>query len=369
MSTPRHPPVPSERRAIAVWLLICCAAIAVMVVLGGVTRLAHAGLSIVEWRPVTGVLPPLSDAEWEEAFAAYRQFPEYQKLNRGMVLAEFQSIYWLEYLHRLWGRAIGVLFLVPFLWFLVKRTISGSLAAKLAGLFLLGGAQGALGWYMVKSGLADRPDVSAYRLTAHLGLALWIYAYGLWIALRLLGAGAEHRAPAPLRGFALALVGLVGISVLSGGFVAGLDAGFAYNTFPLMGDRIVPDELWLLDPRYRNFFENPATAQFTHRVLAVLTLIAVLAFWLRGTRVPLPPRPRLASRCLVGAVLLQLALGIATLVLVVPLPLAAAHQAGAVLLWTAALWTAAELGHDPPPDRGRRPSAPTPRERPRRFPM
>ncbi len=328
----------------AVWLLVCCAAIAVMVVLGGVTRLAHAGLSIVEWRPVTGVLPPLSEAQWEEAFTAYRQFPEYRKLNRGMELSEFKSIYWLEYLHRLWGRIIGVLFLLPFLWFLLKRRVSGSLAAKLAGMFLLGGAQGALGWYMVESGLAERPDVSAYRLTAHLGLALVIYAYVFWIALRLLGVGGERPAPAALRGFSLALVALIAVTILSGGFVAGLDAGFAYNTFPLMEGRIVPEGLWLLDPLYRNFFENPATAQFNHRLLAGLTLVAVVLFWLRGRRAPLPPRARLAYRCLGGMVLVQLGLGIATLVLVVPLPLAAAHQAGAVLLWTAVLWTVAELG-------------------------
>ena len=344
MSAPVHRPSTPSRRAVAVWLLLVCAAIAAMVVLGGVTRLAHAGLSIVEWRPVTGVLPPLSDAQWEEAFAAYRQFPEYQKLKRGMDLSQFKSIYWLEYLHRLWGRLIGVLFLLPFLWFLIRRTISGTLAVKLVGMFLLGGAQGVLGWYMVKSGLVDRPDVSAYRLTAHLGLALLVYGYGLWLALGLLGAGTEHEASGRLRTFVAALIGLVGITILSGGFVAGLDAGFAYNTFPLMGGQLVPEGLWLLEPVYRNFFENPMTAQFGHRVLAILTLVLITVFSLRAGSAPLPARARLACRGLLGAALLQVGLGIATLILVVPLPLAAAHQAGAMLLWTAALWTAIELG-------------------------
>ncbi|MGH8565744.1 MAG: COX15/CtaA family protein [Gammaproteobacteria bacterium] len=345
MSAPVHRPSPPPRRAVAVWLLLVCAAIAVMVVLGGVTRLAHAGLSIVEWRLVTGVLPPLSDAEWEEAFAAYRQFPEYQKLNRGsMDLSQFKSIYWLEYLHRLWGRLIGVLFLLPFLWFLARRTIPGALAVKLAGMFLLGGAQGVLGWYMVKSGLTDRPDVSAYRLSAHLGLALLIYGYGLWLALGLLGAGTERPASGRLRTFVAALIGLVGVTILSGGFVAGLDAGFAYNTFPLMGRQLVPEGLWLLEPVYRNFFENPVTAQFGHRVLAILTLVLIAVFWFRAGSAPLPARARLACGGLLGAALLQVGLGIATLLLVVPLPLAAAHQAAAVLLWTAALWTAIELG-------------------------
>ncbi|MGQ0592553.1 MAG: COX15/CtaA family protein [Gammaproteobacteria bacterium] len=344
MSALVHRPSPAPRRAVAVWLLLVCAAIALMVVLGGVTRLAHAGLSIVEWRPVTGVLPPLSDAQWEQAFAAYRQFPEYQQLKRGMGLSQFKSIYWLEYLHRLWGRLIGVLFLLPFLWFLARRTISGVLAVKLVGMFLLGGAQGVLGWYMVKSGLADRPDVSAYRLSAHLGLALLIYGYGLWLALGLLGAGTERPASGRLRTFVAALIGVVGITILSGGFVAGLDAGFAYNTFPLMGGQLVPEGLWLLEPVYRNFFENPVTVQFGHRVLATLTLLLIAVFWLRAGSAPLPARARLACRGLLGAALLQVGLGIATLLLVVPLPLAVAHQAGAMLLWTAALWTAAELG-------------------------
>ncbi|MGH8473272.1 MAG: COX15/CtaA family protein, partial [Gammaproteobacteria bacterium] len=203
-----------------------------MVLLGGVTRLKHAGLSIVEWQPLTGILPPLSAPAWEDAFAQYQRYPEYQKLNRGMTLGEFKSIYWLEYLHRLWGRLIGIAFLVPCLYFTLRHRIGRALIPRLAMLFALGGLQGALGWYMVKSGLVDRPDVSQYRLSAHLGLAAFIYGYMLWVALGLLRP--RTAAEGALPRYCFAVLGLVFATLLSGGFVAGLDAGFAYNTFPLM---------------------------------------------------------------------------------------------------------------------------------------
>jgi cytochrome c oxidase assembly protein subunit 15 len=334
----------NRRRAIGVWLLVVAGMVFAMVVLGGLTRLGESGLSMVEWRPVTGWLPPLSQEAWEQAFGAYQQFPEYQKLNAGMTLAAFKGIYWLEYLHRLWGRLIGVAFALPFLFFLVKGWIDRGLASRLFGMFVLGGLQGVLGWYMVKSGLVDRPDVSQYRLAAHLGLALVIYGYILWVAFGLLAPprSAASASPASTRG-AIAVAGLVLVTAVAGGFVAGLDAGFAYNTFPLMDGELVPQHLFAATPMWRSFFEDVTTVQFTHRILAMLTLLAVLAFrWsLHGRH--LAPTARRAANLLTGWVFVQFALGVATLLSIVAEPLAVAHQASAIVLWTLALWTMFEL--------------------------
>jgi cytochrome c oxidase assembly protein subunit 15 len=317
----------------------------VMVVLGGVTRLTHAGLSMVEWRPLTGILPPLTTAEWEEVFAAYRQYPEFQKLNRGMDLAGFKAIFWLEYMHRLWGRAIGVVFVLPFLYFLARRRIARSLAPKLAIMFVLGGLQGFLGWYMVRSGLVDRPDVSQYRLTAHLGAAIAIYGYMFWVALDLLlpGLTTPVETQQPLRRFGLALLAMIAVTVLSGGLVAGTDAGFAYNTFPLMDGRLVPGGLLDMEPSLANAFENIIMVQFNHRVLAIATALLSLALWLLARRAHLPPRARAAFHALLGAATLQFGFGVATLLSVVALPVAAAHQAGALVLLTALLWALFEV--------------------------
>ena len=337
---------PDARRVIALWLLVCCAMIFAMVVIGGLTRLTHSGLSMVEWRPLTGLLPPLSAAEWEQAFAGYRQYPEYRALNDGMTLAEFKTIFWLEYVHRLWGRAIGVVFLAPFLYFLVRGRIERTLAPRLVAMFVLGGLQGLLGWYMVKSGLVDRPDVSHYRLAAHLGAAFLIYGYVFWVALGLLFRERAAEGEARLRGlrrFALAVAALVVVTVLSGALVAGLDAGFSYNTFPLMDGRLVPDGMLAMQPAAANFLDNVITVQFDHRALAVTTAIMSVIAWAWARRAPLPARAALAFRALLAAALLQVALGIATLLSVVALPLAAAHQAGALVLFTAVLWVLHEL--------------------------
>jgi cytochrome c oxidase assembly protein subunit 15 len=333
-----------RRRTIGVWLLAVAGMVFAMVVLGGFTRLTESGLSMVDWRPLTGWLPPLSQEAWEQAFGAYQQFPEYRKVNTGMTLAEFKGIYWLEYLHRLWGRLIGVAFALPLLFFLVKGWIDRRLAWKLSGVFLLGGLQGVLGWYMVESGLIDRPDVSPYRLAAHLGLALLIYGYILWMAFGLLAPprGAASASPAARRGV-IAVAGLVLVTAVAGGFVAGLDAGFAYNTFPLMDGELVPRQLFAATPMWRSFFEDVTTAQFTHRVLAMLTLLAVPAFrWsLRGRH--LAPTARRAANLLTGWVFVQFALGVATLLSIVAVPLALAHQASAMILWTLAVLTIFEL--------------------------
>ena len=334
-------------RAVAGWLLACCALVFAIVVVGGVTRLTRSGLSITEWQPIVGALPPLSPADWEAAFAKYRDTPEYRLVNHAMTLAEFKGIFWWEYFHRLLGRLVGVAFLLPLLWFAARRAIPRGYGWKLAGIFALGGLQGALGWYMVRSGLVDDPRVSQFRLTAHLGLAFAIFAAMFWVALSLLDparmreAGARERSA---RRFAYAFAALVFVMVLTGGFVAGIRAGFAYNTFPLMNGHVVPPEIMLIDPWWKNFFYNMATVQFDHRLLAwVLALAAPVLWWKVRAAAGAPARARTGARLLLALLAVQIALGIATLVHAVPLPLAAAHQAGALLVFAAALGLAHAL--------------------------
>jgi heme a synthase len=333
-------PVPTPH-AIAVWLFACCALVFAMVVVGGVTRLTHSSLSITEWQPIVGTLPPLSPDAWQEAFAKYQATPEYRQVNHGMSLAQFKGIFWWEYFHRLLGRAIGVVFLVPYAVFLWRRRIPAGYAGALLGIFALGALQGALGWYMVQSGLVDDPRVSQFRLTAHLGLAFAIFAAMLWVALSLVAPRQTSRAARQARGvrrLAMAVVALVFVMVLSGGLVAGLRAGFAYNTFPLMNGHLVPPELLMLDPAWKNFFWNMATVQFDHRAigLVVACTIAWLA-WRLAAAPALPERAVRGGRWLLAMLVLQVALGVATLIYVVPLPLAAMHQAGALLLFALAL--------------------------------
>ena len=335
------PPVPESTapvRAIAIWLLLCCALIFAMVVLGGVTRLTGSGLSMVRWEPLSGVIPPLNLAAWQAEFVHYRQFPEYQKVNVGMTLAGFKTIFYFEFAHRLLGRTIGLVFLLPFLYFLWRRRLPRSLAPHLVVMFVLGALQGLLGWYMVKSGLADVPHVSQYRLTAHLAAAILIYLYMLWVAFSLLASNRPRIALAPYRTFAAVLGVLAVATVLSGGFVAGLKAGHAFNTFPLMAGQWFPPGYIMLEPAWRNFFENIPTVQFNHRVLAITTYLLVLAFtgkaWrdmqLTGQRKPLGLLALVAT--------LQVALGIATLLLHVPVTLAASHQGVALLLLSVMLY-------------------------------
>ncbi len=341
----------TARRQVAAWLLLCCALVFAMIVVGGITRLTHSGLSIVEWQPIIGALPPLDQTQWEEVFHKYQQTPEYQQVNQGMSLAEFKAIFWWEYLHRLLGRLIGLVFLLPFVYFLLRKKIDKAWAPKLAVIFLLGGLQGALGWYMVKSGLVDDPRVSQYRLTAHLGLAFLIYGAMFWTALSLLYPKASRRmadSRRPLRRFSWIITGLIFLMVLLGGLVAGIRAGFAYNTFPLMNGHWIPPEIFMLKPWYLNFFNNMATVQFNHRLIAwVLFLLAPL-FWFSSRRAALTPHARLAGNLLLAMLLVQITLGITTLVHVVPLPLAAAHQAGAVLLFSCALLVNQALLPDAP---------------------
>lgn len=328
----------ARARPVGWWLLGCAAMVFAMAVIGAITRLTESGLSIMEWAPISGALPPLDDAEWRRLFALYQEIPEYQQLNAGMSLEEFRRIFWWEWIHRLWGRLIGVVFLLPFLWFLLARRIPPGLAPHLAGLFLLGGLQGALGWFMVASGFAERTDVSQYRLAAHLALALAIYAYLLWVALGLLWPrpGMQGRARG-LRSALLGLTGLVALTIVSGAFVAGLNAGLIYNSFPLMDSRLVPTGYDLLDPWWLNLFENVAAVQFNHRLLAVTSVLLALALAGLGAATQRAPELRLAMIGVGAAALLQFGLGIATLLAVVPVWLGALHQAGAILLLSALL--------------------------------
>jgi cytochrome c oxidase assembly protein subunit 15 len=329
-----------DARSVAVWLLVCCALLFAMVVVGGVTRLTHSGLSITEWQPIVGTLPPLSDAQWNEAFLKYQATPEYNQVNRGMSLQAFKGIFWWEYFHRLLGRAIGVVFLVPLLWFAVRRRIPAGFAPQLFGIFLLGALQGVLGWYMVQSGLVDDPRVSHFRLTAHLGLAFAIFAAMFWAALSLLAPKqpVSGKRMLSLGRFAIALAFLVFAMVLSGGLVAGIRAGFAYNTFPLMNGHLIPPEIMMIDPWYLNFFDNMATVQLDHRLLALALVLLIAMFWWRVRAAPeASRRARVGAHVLLALLVVQVGLGIATLLLVVPLPLAAAHQAGALLLFAASL--------------------------------
>jgi len=333
---------PAPSRAVGIWLLGCAAMVLAMAVIGAITRLTESGLSIMEWAPLTGALPPLSQAEWERLFALYRQIPEYQQVNAWMGLEEFKTIFWWEYIHRLWGRLIGIVFAVPLAWFWWRGRIDRPLGKKLLIALALGALQGGLGWFMVASGFADRTDVSQYRLTAHLGLALVIYGYLFWLALAVLWPRPERsRDPAVgrLRRALLWLLALVAVTIASGGFVAGLNAGMTYNTFPLMDGQLIPPGYGDLSPWLLNLFENIAAVQFNHRLLAVTTVALALVLWLWSLSRDISPAAHGGFAALAILALVQLALGITTLLLVVPVTLGALHQAGAILVLTATLWT------------------------------
>ncbi len=333
--------MPSERdsRAVAVWLLAMCALVVLMIVVGGATRLTDSGLSIVEWRPVTGAVPPLSQADWVAEFEKYKTIPEYHQVNLGMTLDEFKTIYWWEWGHRFLGRIIGLAFLIPFIVFAATRRLSRALSVKLFAVFMLGGLQGALGWWMVSSGLTERVDVSQYRLAAHLGLAVLLFAAMAWIALdlieerrRAVQKGGGHR----LAPFAVALaIGVYG-QIILGAFVAGLRAGRVYNTWPLMEGRFIPEDYFSGAPRLADVFETAAAAQFNHRLAAYALFAAAAAFLFVARKTALAPRAGL----LFFAVLMQGALGVWTVIAATPLALGLAHQAMAILVLSAALYLA-----------------------------
>lgn len=336
---------PLENSAkVARWLFLLCGLVFAMIVLGGVTRLTGSGLSMADWRPIMGVLPPLNAEDWERAFDLYRESPEFRLVNPDMDVDGFKGIFWLEYLHRLLGRLIGLAFAVPFAWFVWRGYIRKQEWPKYALMFVLGGLQGLLGWYMVKSGLVDNPRVSQYRLAAHLTAAIAIYAYMFWVALSLLLRGHET-VRHPWFGRTLALAALVSITVLSGAFVAGLDAGLLFNTFPKMGDYWIPPGAFALEPKWLNLFENLATVQFQHRVLAITTFVVIVVYWWFAGKAGMPARLRRWVNGLLHVAVLQVALGISTLLLMVPVLLAAAHQATALILFTVVLYLCHGLLH------------------------
>lgn len=354
-------------RAVSRWLLVVAAMVWAMVVLGGATRLSGSGLSIMEWAPIMGAVPPLSDAEWQRLYDLYRTIPQYALVNQGFGMEGFKRIFWLEWAHRFWGRAIGLVYAGGLLWFWLRGRIPAGLKPRLLLLLALGGMQGAVGWFMVASGFeAARTAVSPWRLVAHLGLALALYAALLWTALGLLVPRDE---PPPgalpawrsVRRQVQASVWLLAAAMLAGGFTAGIRAGLDYNTFPLMDGRLVPEGYWRLEPAWLNLAENVAAVQFNHRLLATLAGLAALGAALAAWR-RLPDGPaRRACLGLGAAVALQYALGVATLLLVVPAWLGTLHQANAVLVLTAALLALRRLPPAAEPEPARPPRAPVPR--------
>ena len=311
----------------------------VMIVLGGATRLTGSGLSIMEWAPLSGVLPPWSEAEWQRLFTLYQHIPQYALVNDGFGLDGFKHIFWLEWTHRLWGRLIGAVFLVPLVVLGIRGAIRRALWLRLAGLFVLGGLQGAVGWFMVASGFAaDSTAVSAYRLVAHLSLALLLYSALLWTALSTLRSGPVRPQRSRLLSVLLAAaVVVLPLTIVAGGFVAGLHAGLIYNQFPGMGAGLFPADYAVLHPLLRNLTENAPAAQFDHRLLATLTALLVTAAALVGLQRSQPRAVRVAAACLGLAVIFQYGLGVVTLLWVVPVGLATAHQAVAVVVMTATL--------------------------------
>jgi len=333
-------------RTIALWLIAVAILIFAMVILGGVTRLTGSGLSMVEWAPIMGTIPPLSEQEWQETFSKYQQFPEYQQKNIHMNLDEFKGIFVFEYSHRMLGRFIGLAFLLPFLYFMFHKRIRPSLTPKLIVVFVLGGLQGLLGWYMVKSGLVKDPHVSQYRLAAHLSAAILIYTYILWVAWSLLRPHPRNewvRGVESLRRHSKIAITLIIVMIISGAFVAGTRAGLGFNTFPLMNGQFIPDGLFDISPFYLNFLENKVTIQFDHRLIAYVLMIYIPFVWYKSTKFALNQKSHMAFHILLFAFIIQIILGITTLLMEVPVTLGALHQAGALLVLTAMLYCLHEL--------------------------
>lgn len=328
--------IPADRRRrLRIWLWIGAALTASTLIVGGITRLTESGLSIVDWAPIVGAVPPLNDADWQEAFARYQQYPEYVTLRPDMTLSEFKQIYFWEYLHRMIGRLIGMVFLVPFIWFWIRGYLTRPLLKRLLVLFALGGLQGLMGWYMVSSGLVDRPDVSQYRLAAHLLLAMTIFGCCVWFANDLLARPWQPLAPHARQFLMRSLAGLgvlLVIQIFWGALVAGLNAGFILNTFPLMNGSLLPPNGWSQDPFLINFFENLATVQWVHRVLATVLLIGAIDFFVKARRDPELVRFHRWVAALSGLIVFQYCLGVTTLLTHVETAIGVSHQATALAI-------------------------------------
>jgi cytochrome c oxidase assembly protein subunit 15 len=339
----RRTGVPSvrARHAVAIWLFTICVMLLIMIALGGATRLTGSGLSIMDWQPVSGILPPLSLAEWERLFTIYKTIPQYKMQPPGFALADFQHIFWLEWIHRFWGRLTGIAFLIPLVYFAVTGQIRRKLLPGLILIFCLGGLQGFVGWFMVASGFfPDSAHVQTLRLVAHLSVALVLYAAILWVAMT---EWVPYAPAVPgavgLRRLVTVVIVLTALTIIAGGFTAGSRAGYLFNTFPLMGDRIIPKGYDALRPFWMNWFHTLAAIQFDHRLLATATALTALAAvaWGASRRLMLPQGPRDAMLALGVVVVVQYALGVATLLLVVPVDIATLHQVVAVLLLSAGL--------------------------------
>lgn len=328
----------TDRRPMIAWLGVVALFVFAMVVVGGLTRLTDSGLSMVDWQPLMGVIPPLGLAEWQETFARYQQYPEYQKLYPDMTLDQFKGIFYWEYFHRLLGRLSGLVFTIPLLIFWWRGSLDPLLRRRLLIALVLGGLQGLLGWYMVKSGLVNEPRVSHYRLAAHLSLALFLLCWIFWLMLGVIGRRTGPRAEPLPAGFARVITGLIAVQIVYGAFVAGLHAGIGYNTFPTMNGRWIPAMMGQLDPAWLNLFENTVTVQFIHRGIAWLLLLVVGVFSFGMLRRRPDPAIRRAVLLLILAMAGQFLLGVWTLLAVVPVSLASLHQAGACVLLLASVY-------------------------------
>ncbi len=320
-------------RSIIIWLLTGCVLIACMVAIGGITRLTHSGLSMVEWDPIMGAIPPMNEQEWNEAFEQYKQFPEYQMVNYNMELSEFKSIFFWEYLHRLWGRMMGLVFFIPFVIFWMRGRLKDGLLKKCFIILIGGGAVGGIGWFMVLSGLKDRPDVSHYRLAIHLMAAFTLCAYIFWVALGLIyPQKTTHNGTIPLRKWVRFALAILVLQIIYGAFVAGLDAGKIYNTFPTMNGAFIPENTFSLDPFWTNLVEHKDGVQFLHRNIAYLVVLLIGVIWFKARKLTLLPTQRKGITALLVVVLLQFVLGVLTLLYSVPVALGVMHQLGALVL-------------------------------------
>jgi len=328
-----------DNKKVIYWLLTGCILIFIMVIVGGITRLTDSGLSISNYKLITGTIPPLNEAEWQEAFELYQQYPEYQKLHSHFTIKDFKSIYFWEWLHRLLGRVIGLVFIIPFLYFLATKQLTKKTIKKCLVLLVLGGFQGFLGWYMVKSGLVDMPDVSHYRLAAHLTTAFLTFAATLWVVLDLLYPN-KKSINTKFRNLIIVSYIILIIQIVYGAFVAGLKAGLLHNHWPLMNEnKLIHQTVYVLEPFYKNLIENPSGIQFIHRVLAYLVVISIIILWFKSRKISLTNLQAKGINALLILVVFQFLLGIFTLLYAVPLWLGIAHQIGAFFLLSAMTFT------------------------------
>ncbi len=333
-------------RGVRTWLIVVAALVVCTLMVGGATRLTESGLSIVEWKPVTGTIPPLTDAEWSRQFEAYKTIPQYREMNRGMSLSEFKTIFWWEWGHRLLGRLIGAVFLLPFLWFLWRGFLSPGLQRRLWIIFVLGGLQGAVGWWMVSSGLTERVSVSQYRLATHFMLALFIFSAVVWLLRRHIQGGVPSVAPLRVKVVGRILLVLVFLQLYFGALVAGLRAGRVFNTWPLIDGAFIPSSarLFFEQPWWRNFFDNTLTVQFSHRMIAYTLVVVAAVHAIDAVRSRTSPAIVSGALWIVAAMLVQVAIGILTLLNQVPIDLGLAHQAVAIVILTMTLFHVERLG-------------------------